>query len=120
MDGLAIGGVSAPMTAERPQQVKKQLSRRTPDAADGRKPTRMERAKAWTPEIEDQFRLQNSGFKSLDEYVDMYGEPERWPNELGGFISKTQLKSNGYFVYWRKFRECEDKHLAQVKIYYYD
>lgn len=77
----------------------------------------MVRAKDWTPAVEDMYRLQFCGWRDEEEYRVAYGEPERWSTDLGGFISKVQLKSNGYFTYWRKWRECEEKHVSRVKIY---
>jgi hypothetical protein len=77
----------------------------------------MVRAKDWTPQVEDFYRLQFCGWRDEEEYRSAYGEPERWSQEQGGFISKVQLKSNGYFTYWRKWRECEEKHVNRVKVY---
>lgn len=79
--------------------------------------TKMIRAKDWTPQVEDLYRLQFCGWRDEAEYTAIYGEPERWSSEEGGFISKIQLKTNGYFTYWRKWRECEDKHVNRVKVY---
>lgn len=36
------------------------------------------------------------------------------------FIKSLQVKSNGNFMYFRHYRECEDKHVARVKIFRYD
>mmetsp|Transcript_12906 Transcript_12906/g.30206 ORF Transcript_12906/g.30206 Transcript_12906/m.30206 type:complete len:149 (+) Transcript_12906:82-528(+) len=80
---------------------------------------KMERAKTWSPEVEDLYRLQFCGWRDEAEYTKVYGEPDRWqPNKEGHcFISKVQLKSNGYFTYWRKYRECDDRHIYKVKIF---
>eukprot|EP00450_Noctiluca_scintillans_P003046 CAMPEP_0194503942 /NCGR_PEP_ID=MMETSP0253-20130528/28668_1 /TAXON_ID=2966 /ORGANISM="Noctiluca scintillans" /LENGTH=80 /DNA_ID=CAMNT_0039346281 /DNA_START=148 /DNA_END=390 /DNA_ORIENTATION=+ len=79
----------------------------------------MKRPKQWSPLVEDFYRLQFCGWRDVTEYTAAHGDPERWPpNEDGdSFISKVQLKSNGYFTYWRKFRQCEDKHVFKVRIY---
>lgn len=79
----------------------------------------MRRATQWSPEVEDLFRLQAAGWVNEDEYRKVYGAPERWQPEVCAdqFISKLQVKSNGYFTYWRKYRECEDSMIRKVKIY---
>ena len=82
----------------------------------GRKPTGMKRAKYWDDEVEENFRLQNAGWRELNEYINTYGEPERHKN---GYISCLRLKENGYFTYWSEDRECEPKYLNRVKIYTY-
>lgn len=76
------------------------------------------RPRDWSPEVEDLYRLQFCGWRDETEYAQVYGEPERWPkvDGAGGFISKVQLKTNGYYTYWRKWRECEDKHLGRVTV----
>jgi len=78
-----------------------------------------ERAKFWTPTVEDNYRLQFCGWRDVNEYREKHGEPDRHPpSEHGnGFISKLQLKSNGYFTYWRKDRQCEDRHLHKVRLF---
>ncbi|TMW55030.1 hypothetical protein Poli38472_013792 [Pythium oligandrum] len=80
------------------------------------KATRCYRPKEWTPEVEQAFRVQQTGWKDLKEYMETYGEPDRWPN---GFIRCTRVKSNGYYTYWRAHRECDDKYLHIVKVYEY-
>eukprot|EP00418_Pyrodinium_bahamense_P084507 CAMPEP_0179073866 /NCGR_PEP_ID=MMETSP0796-20121207/32793_1 /TAXON_ID=73915 /ORGANISM="Pyrodinium bahamense, Strain pbaha01" /LENGTH=141 /DNA_ID=CAMNT_0020771075 /DNA_START=10 /DNA_END=435 /DNA_ORIENTATION=- len=79
----------------------------------------LERAKFWTPQVEDLYRLQFCGWRDCAEYTSVYGEPERWPADEEGntFISKLQLKSNGYFTYWRKFRQCTDRDVFKVRIF---
>jgi hypothetical protein len=93
----------------------------TPRAAAGaappRKPTRMSRAKTWSPEIENTFRLQETGWASIEEYLDFFGEPERWPN---GLLRVLRYKETGFWSYWDETRQCEDKMLNRIKIYYYD
>lgn len=77
------------------------------------------RATEWTPEVEDLYRLQFAGWKDEQEYKEVYGSPERWPKDNcpDQFISKLQLKSNGYYTYWRRWRECEDAALRKVKVF---
>ncbi|DBA04411.1 TPA: hypothetical protein N0F65_010007 [Lagenidium giganteum] len=80
------------------------------------KPTRCYRPKEWTPEVEEAFRVQQTGWRDLKEYMETYGQPERWEN---GFIRCTRVKSNGYYTYWRAFRECDDKYIHSVKVFEY-
>lgn len=83
----------------------------------------MRRASVWSEEVEDLYRLQTSGWKDVAEYTKKYGEPERHVVGDGKmdadypYISKLQLKANGFFVYWKKHRECTDGELKKVKIY---
>lgn len=34
-------------------------------------------------------------------------------------MSKLQTKSNGYFMYFKRHRECLDKYLPRVKLFDY-
>ena len=63
-----------------------------------------------------------AGWESLEEYIGKYGEPERWTPDVcpERWISKLQIKQNGFFVYWKKHRECEDGSLNKVKIITYE
>ncbi|KAG9402494.1 hypothetical protein AC1031_007107 [Aphanomyces cochlioides] len=79
-------------------------------------PTKMYRPKEWTPEVEEAFRIQQTGWRDINDYKNKYGEPERWEN---GFIRCTRVKASGYYTYWRNTRECEDKHLNKVKVFEY-
>ncbi len=56
---------------------------------------------------------------TIEEYESVYGTPERWTRDFCEFeyISKLQLKQNGFFVYWKKERECSDGDLRKVKVY---
>ncbi|GMH96792.1 hypothetical protein TL16_g13320, partial [Triparma laevis f. inornata] len=82
------------------------------------KPTGIKRATSWSPAVEEQYRLQSAGWKNIEEYVREYDEPERWATNE--FLKCLRIKKNGYFSYWREWRECEDKYLNRVKIYTYD
>mmetsp|Transcript_9536 Transcript_9536/g.23400 ORF Transcript_9536/g.23400 Transcript_9536/m.23400 type:complete len:121 (+) Transcript_9536:92-454(+) len=81
--------------------------------------TSMTRASAWAPEVEDLFRLQQAGWKTLAEYTQANGPPDRWEKSRSAdeLIMKTKIKANGFFVYWKKERECTDANVKQVKIY---
>ncbi|RLN91533.1 hypothetical protein BBJ28_00015801 [Nothophytophthora sp. Chile5] len=80
------------------------------------KAVRCFRVKEWSPEAEEAFRVQQTGWRDIKEYMETYGEPERWAN---GFVRCTRVKSNGYYTYWRPHRECDDKYLHTVKLFEY-
>jgi hypothetical protein len=104
---------------EAAQQVQDEERRRESKAEEEAlpgKPVRMRRAKEWSPEVEDCFRLQHSGWRDLREYSAAFGEPDRW--EESGFIKCTRVKGSGFFTYWRPYREVEDKSLASVKVFF--
>lgn len=44
----------------------------------GRKPKGMTRATVWSPDVENSYRLQQSGWKSLEEYEIVHGPPTFW------------------------------------------
>jgi len=102
-------------TADESERGERRISKESADTGSAT----MRRAKQWSPEVEDLFRLQAAGWTNEEEYRKVYGEPERWKPDLCAdqFISKLQVKSNGYFTYWRKYRECEDSMIRKVKIY---
>mmetsp|Transcript_18303 Transcript_18303/g.33194 ORF Transcript_18303/g.33194 Transcript_18303/m.33194 type:complete len:143 (+) Transcript_18303:28-456(+) len=83
-----------------------------------REPKKMVRATTWTPEVENAFRLQCAGWRSVEEYQQQYDEElSVWPSNQ--FIKALKAKKNGFFMYFRNFRECEDKYLNRVKLYSY-
>lgn len=77
----------------------------------------MRRAKTWSVEVENSFRIQQLGWRNEDEYAAKYGVPERWPDPA--FIKCVRSKATGYYVYWRKHRECDDKYVNRVKLFAY-
>jgi hypothetical protein len=81
-----------------------------------RKPKGMQRAKKWTSDVENMFRFQLAGWRDVHEYMSVHTHPARW--EEVGFVRCLQNKA-GNFMYFRQCRECEDKHLAKVKLYTY-
>ncbi len=133
MEGLSISGSSAPQKASRsgisptkaqtrkPAGSSSGYGQQKPGQQTGPKRT-LTRPKTWTPEIEDLYRIQGAGWDSLAEYIGKYGEPDRWAVDQcpEQFISKLQIKQNGFFVYWKKHRECEDGHLNKLKIITYE
>lgn len=91
-------------------------------------PVRMARAKEWTEEVEDSYRLQEAGYKDEREALALGHPPiERWPD--GGFIKKLITKESlaksvagtgeSSTLYFRKARECEAKDLSKIKLYEY-
>ena len=90
----------------------------TPLAIPSGPPTRCTRAKVWTPEVENCFRLQNAGWREVSEYVVQYPEgPTQWPN---GFYRCVRVKDTGFFTYWSDKRECEDKYVPRIKVFSYE
>ena len=81
------------------------------------KPTKMQRAKVWSVEVENAFRYQSAGYRDREEYLNHYPSPEHW--SLDGFVKCLRSKKDGYFMYFRKARECEDKYLNRIIIYEY-
>lgn len=69
-------------------------------------PKGMTRAKVWTPEVENAYRFQEAGYKSMEEYLEDHDEPEKWPQT--GFVKCLQKKTSGDYLYFRGIRECED------------
>ena len=81
----------------------------------------MSRAKRWTPEVEDAFRMQEAGYRGLEELAALGLEPpERWPES--GFIRKLQTRHSlgtgeRVLLYFRRAPECEPRYLNRVKLY---
>lgn len=75
------------------------------------------RAKYWSEEVENLFRIQSVGWRDLYEYIAVHGEPEIWLSN--GFISKVYVKATGYITYWGEGRECPNNKLHLVKLFKY-
>ena len=94
--GFSLTGSSAPSTGVRirsapsPSKVFASSSGRN---SDGRQPTGMARARAWSPEVENAYRLQLAGFKDMDEYLAMHPTPEVWENSH--FFKCLRSKATG-------------------------
>lgn len=80
-------------------------------------PVSMTRAKSWDIDVENAFRFQCAGWRSQEEYTAKYPQPERWTEN--NFVSTLQTKGTGYFMYFRRHRECLDKYIHRVKLYKY-
>ena len=61
---------------------------------DPSEPISMERATVWSPEVEEAYRIQGSGWRSIHEYRRANGEPTRWEN---GMVKMTVHPKTGYF-----------------------
>merc|ERR1719201_2084053 len=81
----------ASSSARRDEGPAASASASTPKAATTskkpRKPKSMTRATAWSPEVENMYRLQQSGWSTLEHYEVVHDPPTRWKN---GFIRKLQ------------------------------
>ena len=118
--------VRRPATAARAEALRAQLEKdklRIPaipprPSERSRDPVGVSRPKSWSPEVENEFRLQEVGWKHLDEYREAYGIPERWA--ATGFYAVVRSKDEGNFVYWRRERECEDKFVHRVKLFRFE
>lgn len=115
------GSGGHPDKAERAQPVPRgALSSKKPAPGE---PIGMKRAKAWSPEVEDAFRLQEAGYRGVAEMVALgLPPPERWPEHEGGFIRKLQTRHSfdageRVLLYFRRAPECEPRYLNRVKLY---
>jgi Meiosis-expressed len=116
MEGFSISGTAAPQTSVRAIKTAPTFSTRQPSGDNGPQPVSMQRAKTWTVDVENAYRYQLAGFKDSNEYLAVHPDPERWDT---GMVKCLRAKSTGYFMYFRQTRECEDKHLNNVKLYVY-
>ena len=120
MDGISLSGNAIPRTVKSaPTKTSEPVRRLSLENESNRseQPTSMTRAKVWSLEVENAFRFQLAGFTDEAEYLDSFPEPEKW--ESSGMIKVLRAKATGYFMYFRQYRECEDKHLNKVKLYSY-
>jgi hypothetical protein len=129
MEGIGISGTSAPTATTQPASKDTRRGLSSAGSASGERGSLVRstgkaiagyesvpRARRWSEEVEDLYRLQYAGWRDEEEYRDVYGEVQRH-SDAPHFISTTRLKGNGYYVYWRKHRELEDKHVGRVKLY---
>lgn len=75
------------------------------------------RAKTWSVLVENNFRIQQCGWRDVYEYRKVHGEPEVWRSN--GCISKVYTKKTGYITYWQEGRECPNAKLHLVKLFKY-
>jgi len=50
--------------------------------------------------------MQEMGWRDVEEYRSVFGEPEYWDN---GLYSKLQSKQNGFWTYWYVSTVCTRK-----------
>eukprot|EP01029_Cantina_marsupialis_P027942 TRINITY_DN774209_c0_g1_i1.p1 TRINITY_DN774209_c0_g1~~TRINITY_DN774209_c0_g1_i1.p1 ORF type:complete len:218 (+),score=45.45 TRINITY_DN774209_c0_g1_i1:127-780(+) len=73
------------------------------------------RAKSWSLEVENAFRLQECGWRDVIEYSETVGSPEVWPKT--GYIKKLKTKDSESFAYFSNNRECDNKYIPRVKLF---
>ena len=85
-------------------------------------PKKMQRAKTWSFEIENTFRLQEAGYRDLLE-LQACGqpEPEVWPTSrlIKKLRTKLSLGAGLVLLYYRERPECGPKDVPKVKLYSY-
>ena len=65
----------------------------------------------------------HSGCKSLSEIIIsisliyFQNQVDKWPES--GFVKKLQRRTDGYYYYYNRARECPDKDIPKCKIYVY-
>jgi len=92
------------------------------EAAAGPAPKTMQRAKVWSLEVENIFRLQEAGYRDIIELRALgQPEPECWPTShlIKKLRTKTSLSGSVSLLYYREKPECGPKDLNKVKIYSY-
>jgi hypothetical protein len=72
-------------------------------------PKSLVRPTTWSVEVENAYRFQLAGYRDEKEYRTLRNvvDIDRWPET--GFVKKLQRKKDGYFYYYDKQRECENK-----------
>ena len=112
---------AAPLS-ERARNTRQQQQQQRKKAGE---PTGVSRAKHWSVDVENAFRLQEAGYKGEEDLMNIYGEPpaERWPES--GFIRKLPTSHSlaagaRVLLYFRKTPECEPKYVNRVKLYRYN
>ena len=109
-----------PMPSKAPVS-RRSSSQQTRTDPQGLNPVGVSRAKEWTPEVENAFRLQEAGFRGLEETAAFGVTIETWPES--GFIRKCPTKHSieqgrgRVLLYFRRTRECEPRYLNRVKLY---
>jgi len=86
-------------------------------------PVGVQRAREWSAQVENAFRVQEAGYRDLHELVLLgEGEPDKWPST--GFFKKIRTKeslggASPSHLYFSQRRECTDSDLPRVKLYDY-
>jgi len=90
--------------------------------AKAREPVGVTRAKQWTPEVENAFRLQEAGYRGVEDALALgLDEPELWPEGYIRMLPTRKSIENGsrVLLYFRRTPECDSRRLHTVKIYRY-
>ena len=87
--------------------------------------TRLVRAKEWSVEVENAYRLQEAGYRDEHEALSLGHPPlEYWPTEpplVRKLVTRETVgKEAQSQIYFGKKRECDEKNLNKVKLYAYD
>ncbi|XP_062508750.1 meiosis expressed gene 1 protein homolog [Corticium candelabrum] len=82
-------------------------------------PKSVVRARRWDKEVEEAYRFQLAGFRDEKEYLDFFPgtKVDRWPD--GEKFVKKLKRRDGYFYYYNRCRECNDRDVHRTKIYGY-
>jgi hypothetical protein len=83
----------------------------------GKTPTSCWRALEWDDVVEQNYRVQQGGWRDAMEYIEHVDQPQCWPN---GLLRCVKQKQTGFHQYYPKGRECDDGLVAQVKLYDYE
>ena len=119
----------APEGASSPASPVSSGRRREYDGPHASSPVRMQRARAWSALVENAYRLQEAGYKDEHEAMQLGHDPiERWPEAEAGAAAlirklvtrETVDKEARSTIYFSKRRECSDKDLSKVKLYFYE
>ena len=92
------------------------------EVSSGPVPKKMQRAKVWSFEVENTFRLQEAGYRDVFELLALgQPEPEVWPTSqlIKKLRTKTSLGGGMSLLYFRERPECGPKDLNKVKLYSY-
>jgi hypothetical protein len=87
--------------------------------------TRVVRAKEWSVDVENAYRLQEAGYRDEHEALSLGHPPlEYWPTEpplVRKLVTRETVgKEAQSQIYFGKKRECDEKNLNKVKLYAYD
>ncbi|XP_064406446.1 meiosis expressed gene 1 protein homolog [Halichondria panicea] len=81
-------------------------------------PKKMQRAKFWSTKVEEAYRFQLAGYRDEQEYLTHTSkcEVDRWC--MNNYVKKL-VRKDGLFYYYNRSRECANKDLNKVKLYFY-
>ena len=79
-------------------------------------PTVCYRATQWDEIVEQNWRVQQGGWRDAVDYASQVDNPSCWPN---GLLRCVKQRATGFMQYFPRTRECEDGMVPQVKLYEY-